>query len=257
MSLYVMSDIHGRYANFVQHLKQAWIIDDDLDWMGSEEDLLILLGDYTDRGEHGIEVLELVMRLKKQAPSNVFPLMGNHDLHLLATYHHPNYDSPTACSPRIDHFFRNGGQRRDLERMTPEHAAFLQSLPVMFKFGPFLFMHADSLMYLNFGRNIDAVNAAFKNLLSIPIPEKWDDLIAQFSERKAFLHQPNNARNILSTFGGSRIIHGHTPIYHMTGEKADFYLRVLKDALLYCEGMCINIDGGLADSRPPGILLKL
>ena len=62
---YVMSDIHGCYGEYQLLLKKINF---------SEEDVLILLGDYVDRGPAPIPVLFDMM-----SRPNVYPLMGNHD----------------------------------------------------------------------------------------------------------------------------------------------------------------------------------
>ena len=63
---YVMSDLHGHYQKYLKMLETIRFTDDD--------DLFIL-GDAVDRGPQPAELLQDVsMR------TNVFPLMGNHDL---------------------------------------------------------------------------------------------------------------------------------------------------------------------------------
>jgi len=48
---------------------------------------IILLGDYTDRGEHGAEVIYTALQLKKHNPDNVVMVRGNHeDLDINAHY---------------------------------------------------------------------------------------------------------------------------------------------------------------------------
>ncbi len=48
---------------------------------------LVFLGDYTDRGKHGVEVLYTLMRLKLASPAQVLLVRGNHeDFRLVAQY---------------------------------------------------------------------------------------------------------------------------------------------------------------------------
>jgi diadenosine tetraphosphatase ApaH/serine/threonine PP2A family protein phosphatase len=65
----VIGDLHGDYKALQALLKMV-----DLD-----SDLLIFLGDYTDRGPDGVEVIRTVKALKQQYPKNVVALMGNHE----------------------------------------------------------------------------------------------------------------------------------------------------------------------------------
>lgn len=63
--IYVMSDIHGEYQKYVAMLEKINFNDNDM---------LYILGDVIDRGEHGIQILQdMMMR------SNVFPILGNHE----------------------------------------------------------------------------------------------------------------------------------------------------------------------------------
>jgi hypothetical protein len=49
------------------------------------------------------------------------------------------------------------------------------------------------------------------------------------------------AEIFLGGFGGKRLIHGHTPISAMANvQPAD-----VRSPLIYAEGLCINVDGGM------------
>lgn len=63
--IYVMSDIHGCYEEYIEMLKKI---------MFSENDTLYILGDVVDRGPQGIKVLLDIAERK-----NVKLLKGNHD----------------------------------------------------------------------------------------------------------------------------------------------------------------------------------
>lgn len=63
--IYVISDIHGCYDEYMELLKKINLKDTDT---------LYVLGDVVDRGPHPIKVLQdMMMRV------NVFPIVGNHD----------------------------------------------------------------------------------------------------------------------------------------------------------------------------------
>lgn len=66
MSTYVMSDIHGCYNAFTEILKMINF---------SDEDQLILLGDYIDRGSQNIEMLQWI----ETQTDNVLLIKGNHE----------------------------------------------------------------------------------------------------------------------------------------------------------------------------------
>lgn len=66
MSTYVISDIHGCFDIFCRLIAKIGF---------SDGDILILGGDYVDRGTQSTEML----RWLEHKPLNVFPLLGNHD----------------------------------------------------------------------------------------------------------------------------------------------------------------------------------
>ena len=66
MSIYVMSDIHGCYDELLQMLKQIEF---------SNNDRLIVAGDYIDRGNQSYEMLKWI----ESASENIILLRGNHD----------------------------------------------------------------------------------------------------------------------------------------------------------------------------------
>ncbi len=66
MSTYVIADIHGHFETFQRML----------DLIGfSENDELILAGDYIDRGRQNLEMLRFIT----QCPENILLIKGNHD----------------------------------------------------------------------------------------------------------------------------------------------------------------------------------
>ena len=67
MSTYVMADIHGHLDEFLKMLAHIGF---------SDEDELILAGDYIDRGNQSLGMLRWI----EKCPSNVILLKGNHDV---------------------------------------------------------------------------------------------------------------------------------------------------------------------------------
>jgi hypothetical protein len=67
--LLVIGDLHGDYVS----LRSA------LDLFDPTKDNLVFLGDYADRGDCGVEVIEAVDALRRKHPENVLPLKGNHE----------------------------------------------------------------------------------------------------------------------------------------------------------------------------------
>lgn len=77
-----IGDIHGAYDEFVSILKRAGIVDDALKWSGGRS-TLVQTGDYTDRGTDVRKVLDLLMRLEREAKASggqLVTLLGNHEV---------------------------------------------------------------------------------------------------------------------------------------------------------------------------------
>jgi hypothetical protein len=77
-----VGDVHGAYERFVAILRAAGILDERERWAGGRAHL-VQLGDALDRGSEGPRVLDLLMRLERQARSaggRVHALLGNHEV---------------------------------------------------------------------------------------------------------------------------------------------------------------------------------
>lgn len=66
MAVYVISDIHGCYEEFLRMLEEINF---------TNADSLILAGDVIDRGKHSLEMLKWL----EGCPANVQPIRGNHE----------------------------------------------------------------------------------------------------------------------------------------------------------------------------------
>lgn len=78
-----VADLHGDFDRFVFILAhpQVHLIDDDLHWAGGKTHL-VQLGDIMDRGPRARDILDLLMRLEKEAAAAggmVHTLLGNHE----------------------------------------------------------------------------------------------------------------------------------------------------------------------------------
>lgn len=77
-----VGDIHGALDPFVAILKRAALIDDQRRWVGGRA-TLVQTGDFTDRGAHVRQVMDLLMALEPQARKangEVIALLGNHEV---------------------------------------------------------------------------------------------------------------------------------------------------------------------------------
>lgn len=256
--IFVIGDIHGQYAKLTGLLRQANLVDEALSWCGGTATLWCM-GDFCDRGADGIAVLDLVMRLQQEASEaggQVASLLGNHEIAMLSA----RFMGEQPCEGPGGTFracwLRNGGQEQDLNSLTDAHIKWMMQLPALAHVGNWLFMHADSAFYLEYGSSLDEVNAALADLLQRKQEKEWDHLQAVFSHRREFLASQANgstlATRILETFGGERLLHGHTCISTVTRQPPG----EVTEALVYAQGRCVNVDGGMYMGGP-GFLFEL
>ncbi len=254
MPTFVIGDVHGCLNALTELLQRDGLINQNLEW-AAQDAKLWFLGDYTDRGSDGIGVVELIMRLQKQAAAVggfVGALLGNHDVLLLQAWHFPSYEIPSLRRQSIKQTFlgmwlKNGGQMRDFERLTEVHANWLAQLPALAVEQNNLLMHADSEFYLEYGSSIRSINARIRFILESRLIGAWDTLEERFASRRAFVDTGSEvARAFANRFGATRIIHGHTPIASLTHTQPTEVTRALE----YVDGACVNVDHCLYRGGP-------
>ncbi len=244
MPTFVIGDLHGQLEAFNRLLRDAGLADSADRWTGADT-TLVLIGDFVDRGPYGLACVDLAMRLQTEASAaggRLLALLGNHDLILLAAHRFPDHQAGIGLSLRDD-WLRSGGEPADLRALTPTHVAWLQALPALVRLDDALFVHGDIDGYLDFGRSVEAVNTAFQNVLQGDDPGPFEALLTAFSQHEAFENVvgKERAEHLLETFGGSRLVHGHTPI----SEVLEVAPADVTEARVYHQGLCVNVDGGL------------
>ncbi|TCP59125.1 calcineurin-like phosphoesterase family protein [Tumebacillus sp. BK434] len=235
-----IGDLHGQYDKMSTALRTDGLIDESGSWCGGTR-TLFFLGDYVDRGPDGIGVIDLVMRLQReaeQAGGGVHALLGNHEVLLLAAHRFGEHPCGGSAGTFHADWLRNGGHLHDLERLQPHHIAWLSDLPAMLRHEDLLLTHADSLLYEQYGASVPEVNAAIAKLLHARVPHDYDLLLDRFSDRLAFWQAPERLARFLRTYGGNRLIHGHTPIHYLQPDAPPA-------PFVYADGACVNLDGGL------------
>ena len=139
-----VGDIHGMYEKLVALMELMQFHPDD--------DLLIFLGDYIDRGPQSLECLDYVMTLNRQHPERVIPLLGNHEVMCLNYYRYEgqrrSYMMDDLDKQMVMVWLDNGGtdmhrQFKKLKR--PElqkRLSWMQALSTHYRVGDFYFCHA-------------------------------------------------------------------------------------------------------------------
>jgi len=227
--VYAVGDIHGR-LDLLDGLIER--MTEDYGAMGRQDPpVLIMLGDYVDRGPQSSAVIDRLIALKGQAAEGRFEfraLMGNHEetlLHFL--------DDPMAGPSWVEYgggeTMASYGVQRPVGRAEPEvweqtrqafraafppaHETFLRQLELMVVYGDYVFVHAGVKPGLPLDRQVAA------DLLWI---------------RNEFLDNPHGLK--------ATVVHGHTPVEEVFVGRQ----RINVDTGAYATGVltAIRLDGG-------------
>ncbi len=243
--LFAVGDVHGDVARLRELLHDAGLVDADGRWDGGES-ALVLTGDLTDRGDHGIETIRFVQALQRDG--DVEALMGNHDALILARAY--EWRGERADPDCRELFILNGGRDREAKALAEDDALFdwMRERPLMILDGTTLFQHADSArFYRDLGSDVEGVNAAGARLAESG-PGAWRIFYAMTEGRdwdaQGILAKGRAEAAVqghLERFGAERVVHGHTR-------------HVGPEPLVLFGGRAINVDGTLSAGyrRTPG-----
>jgi hypothetical protein len=239
-STFVISDVHGHLDDLRANLTGAGLVDGEDRWVGGDAQLWIL-GDLVDRGPDGIGVLRLVRSLQQHAPESVHMLLGNHEVLMLGTKLFPRTRFREVWTI-------NGGLRSDQDALTEDDVTWLRGLPLVALAGDQLLMHSDTTDYLTWGTSVEEINASVASMLAGNDAQTHFDLFAALTSRYDYAGPDgaDAARMMLSTLGGSRIVHGHSIISTLI----DVPSSQVKEPLVYADGLVVGIDGGRYDGGP-------
>jgi Calcineurin-like phosphoesterase len=250
--LYVVGDVHGHLEPLLAELARVGLVDDAGRWTGGGARLWFL-GDLTDRGPDGIGVIELVQRLEVEAAvagGLADTLLGNHEILLLGTrrFGDEYIDLPVGGRSFFSTWQLNGGRDADLDRMTDEQEEWLTSRRAVVLADNHLLAHSDTLAYLDYGDTVEQVNDALRTELAEGDALRWWECFRQLTRRHDFRGEDGEARvsQLLGQLGGSRLVHGHSPIpEHLAVDPAE-----VTGPLVYAGGRAVCVDGGLFAGGP-------
>jgi hypothetical protein len=254
--LYVVGDVHGYLDQLVAALQEQGLVDSAGQWCAGTARLWFL-GDFTDRGPDGIGVIDLVMRLSAEAAAAggyCKALMGNHELLLLGAKRFG--DTPVNSGAGTATFqaawLLNGGQKSDMDRLQDHHLQWMARLDAVEEIDGYLLVHSDTTSYLDYGDSIEAVNDTIHETLTRNDANECWDLFRKFTKRFSFRDEggADAVRSLLETYGGTRIVHGHSPIPYLLGEVGsedgdESAGPVVVGPHVYADGLAIAMDGGV------------
>ena len=156
MNIFAIGDIHGC-------LKQLVTLQDKIfnyPQYNKEEDLLLYLGDYIDRGPSSKDVINHILQLQTEGIKSIF-LMGNHEQFMIdflfnkinnlsnwiingADQTFKSYDIEVAEFIKYGFEDDNIDKLRNifLSKLTKEHVYFLNNFKLTYIMGDYLFVHA-------------------------------------------------------------------------------------------------------------------
>ena len=123
--LVAIGDVHGDYDALVAMLQSTGLLDAKLRWSGGNA-VFVQVGDFLDRGPKDRQVMDLLMRLEKEAPrrgGRVIVLLGNHeamniigDLRYVSEAGYGNYANKNSEKRRTKAYSQYVSYRREFAR---------------------------------------------------------------------------------------------------------------------------------------------
>jgi hypothetical protein len=219
------------------------VMDADQRWVGGTTKLWFL-GDYLDRGRHGLEVIDLVRRLERSAVGaggSVKPLLGNHELQFLAALHFGDrrLSSDGRTTWRAG-WLRFGGVEEELQGVDDATVDWMSRLALVDLEEDDLLLHSDTDAYLQLGRSVEEINAAGREILTHRDADAWAQLHRILVQRHGFAGT-GSPSGLLSRLGGQRVVHGHNSLIGGFG----LPVEEAGDPRLYASGRALAIDGGV------------
>ena len=135
-----VGDIHGMYEKLIKLMEKIRF--------DQEDDLLVFLGDFVDRGPDSVRCLQYVYDLQHAYPDTVICLLGNHEVMMSSYLIQKRLNYNTVIADYADSWLENGGfetlkQLDELETgIKNELLQWVENLPVKYQYQDFFFCHA-------------------------------------------------------------------------------------------------------------------
>ena len=135
-----IGDVHGMYEKLIKLMDKIRF--------NPDEDLLICLGDYIDRGPDPGRCLQYIFALQQQYPDVVVCLMGNHEVMMSSYFMQKRGNYNNLIVDYAGSWLDNGGletlkQLDEMDADTKEELLqWVMNLPVKFQYQDYFFCHA-------------------------------------------------------------------------------------------------------------------
>ena len=192
--IYTIGDVHGQVTMLnalLEHLRARPLRDDDT---------LIFLGDYVDRGEDSCAVVDQLIQLQEVRPDTIF-LRGNHEqLMLDARNSEPTQQGPAGFvmhSSETNHWLENGGADTLFSYGVDDFLNWRDQIPK----AHWAFIEATQMEYVT--ERYHFVHAGL-----LPEGKSWEG--APYGlEPRLWIREP--FLSYRPTIGGRVVVFGHTP----------------------------------------------
>lgn len=213
------ADVHGAYPELLSVLRETAVIDESLHWRGGATHL-VSLGDLLDRGPDSRKVLDLLMRLEREAREaggTVHMVLGNHEVMNIAgdlryvnaaeylafagsdddrlreeAWQRVHEQEPAALRADFDVAFPTGYfAHRQALSPTGQYGAWLTSKPFLIAINDTAFVHA-GLPEMVARLGLDATNQTLHAQLAEYL-QTWGSIESELALTRpvAFLEQPD------------------------------------------------------------------
>ena len=135
-----IGDVHGMYEKLIKLMDKIRF--------NPDEDLLIFLGDYIDRGPDPGRCLQYIFALQQQYPDVVVCLMGNHEVMMSSYFMQKRGSYNNLIVDYAGSWLDNGGLEtlKQLDEMDAgikeELLQWVMNLPVKYQYQDYFFCHA-------------------------------------------------------------------------------------------------------------------
>lgn len=204
-----LGDVHGTYDRLIPLLRVGGLIRADAQapggyaWSGGRR-TLVSVGDLIDKGPQSLEVLDLMMRLQKQAldaGGDVIVTLGNHEAEFLA---HPGKKKAIEFENELA---QRGIDYKEVAAGGNAYGRFMRSLPLAARVNSWFFAHGGSTSAMSLAQ----LDQSFRGVVDSGV---WKNpfLVGDDSllEARKWWRDGADARD-LAALPAAHIVFGHDP----------------------------------------------